>query len=86
MVLIGIEFLQKDFNTYPKVVLAMGAAYVQAVTSIPIVSTIDVTEFDYTVVDDGSDPIPYGDAHTVDTAWIKRCLITGVLWPPLSIS
>ncbi|KAF8587431.1 hypothetical protein K439DRAFT_825285 [Ramaria rubella] len=81
---IGVpEFLfsKKEFGTFPKVILAMGASFVQAVTEITLVNVNGSQSFDYTVVDDGQDLVEYQDAQAVNVSWIKKCLVTGIEGP-----
>ncbi|GJJ16095.1 hypothetical protein Clacol_010374 [Clathrus columnatus] len=70
----------KEFGTFPKVLLAMGASVVQAVTQLKYVK--GQTKFDYTVVDDdGAEVLSYNGAPGVNISWIKKCLITGIEGP-----
>ncbi|KIJ41195.1 hypothetical protein M422DRAFT_172493 [Sphaerobolus stellatus SS14] len=72
---------QRDFGTFPKVLLAMGASHVQVVTDISYVSMKSIEEFDYTVVDEGVELISHGESRAVDISWIKKCVIAGVEGP-----
>ncbi|GJJ12745.1 hypothetical protein Clacol_006990 [Clathrus columnatus] len=61
----------KEFGTFPKVLLAMGASVVQAVTQLKYVK--GQTKFDYTVVDDdGAEVLSYNGAPGVNISWIKK--------------
>ncbi|KAF8511951.1 hypothetical protein BU17DRAFT_54303 [Hysterangium stoloniferum] len=74
-------FPKKEFGTFPKLILAMGASYVQAAVDVSRVSNRGAQKFDYIVVDDGEELVSYGDAAAVNVSWIKKCLFTGVEGP-----
>ena len=79
--ILTVHCVQKELGTFPKVILAMGASYVQAVTETARVNVKGPQDFHYTVVDDGEEVIPYGDAVAVNVSWLKKCLVTGIEGP-----
>ena len=62
------------------ILLAMGAAYVEAVTDLNRI-TRRTGSFSYTVVDDDEPLVTYRDAASVNVSWIKKCLFTGIEGP-----
>ena len=78
---IDVNGVQKEFGTFPKVLLAMGASYVQAVTELSRINARGPHNFDYTVVDDGEALVEYRDAVAVNVSWLKKCLVTGIEGP-----
>ena len=85
-----VHVVQKELGTFPKVLLAMGASYVQAVTEVARVNVKGSHDFDYTVVDDDEALVEYKDAVAVNVSWLKKCLVTGiegpVPWPDRELS
>lgn len=90
LVVLTRAFVQKEFGTFPKLLLAMGASHVQAVTDVDRVNSKGPQDFDYTVVDDGDELLQYKDAIAVNVSWLKKCLVTGVEgpfpWPDREVS
>ncbi|KAF8515621.1 hypothetical protein BU17DRAFT_93456 [Hysterangium stoloniferum] len=81
-------FPKKEFGTFPKLILAMGASYVQAAVDVSRVSNRGAQKFNYIVVDDGEELVSYGDAaacryqmnsaydHAAGGTWRTPCAIT----------
>ncbi|KLO11850.1 hypothetical protein SCHPADRAFT_448195 [Schizopora paradoxa] len=84
---LGAEFVSKKSTegilegslVIPRLILCMGAAYVEAVANVTHASFDDLTEYDYIVVKEASTlPISKGETY-VDVGWVKDCLISSRL-------
>lgn len=65
----------------PRIILAMGASSVEAVTDVRHASK-RAEEYDYVVVKDGKVDKPVsGLANLVLFSWIKECLVAGRMIP-----
>lgn len=65
----------------PRIVLCMGAGYVEAVANTAHASFKDLKDFDYIVVKEGATlPVSSGETY-VDFGWVKDCLISSRLLP-----
>lgn len=69
----------------PRIILCMGAAKVEAVSSFEYASTKALEKYDYIVLREASDAKKANKArhlsNCVAFSWIKECLIAGRLLP-----
>ncbi|KAI0065414.1 hypothetical protein BV25DRAFT_1821814 [Artomyces pyxidatus] len=68
-------------QTLHRIILCMGAAYVEAVPELRFSSRTDLTHFDYVVVKDLNSQKTGAEATWVSSQWVKDCLIAGGLVP-----
>lgn len=64
----------------PRIVLAMGAARVEAVPDTKYASSADLSSFDFVIVKEQSDATRTR-THCMNLQWVKDCLIAGRLLP-----
>jgi hypothetical protein len=64
----------------PRIILAMGAARLEAVSDAKY-SSMDLPQYDYLIVKEGEGMALRKDAACADVAWVKGCLIAGRLLP-----
>lgn len=72
---------KEAWSAVPRIVLAMGAARVEAATDVKSASQA-LAKFDYVVIKDASDLKPFlkeDDVTCVSFQWVKECLIAGQL-------
>jgi hypothetical protein len=76
------EKAKEASRTVPRIILAMGAIRVEAVSEIKYASDQSLKDFDYVVVKDANEIVhglPNDAVTLVHLPWVKDCLIAGRL-------
>jgi hypothetical protein len=81
---LDVEKAKEASRTVPRIILAMGAARVEAVPDTKLSSDQSLKAFHYIVIKDPDEDLPSlpnTDVNLVHVPWVKECLIAGRLLP-----